>query len=157
MTVHVTLTGIISTPPDITETDGALRVRFTLVHSPGDPQVDDVALPCVLYDGDASRSDAEDFLRPGARIRATGRLHLPDRPSGRFVLEITDLEEDHEVAVPQPETAMDVYDVDGHTVVTCEQPDGTRLLHVIARTGASAVARSERELSLAIAWLIRRT
>lgn len=162
----ITLTGYVAGLPDITGTlDGVLEIRFPLVHSPSDDAVDDATLPCVLYDADASREDAEAFFVPGAAIRVTGRLHVPDGPGGKFVLEATDVEEagDGGDGADAPDLAdvavqipVSVATVAGHCVLECAHGDGTPVWYVIDPDGAAITAYTQALIGWAVGLLTSR-
>lgn len=154
----ITLTGYVAGPPDIAATgDTALEIRFQLVHSPTDDAVDDATLPCVL-DADSPRADAEAFFVPGAPIRVTGLLRLPEQPGGRIVLEVTDVEEDGEDEDVTDLTEQDLQlpvvasIVGGKCVLECTRADGTAVWHVIAPSNGTAVTAANATL---IPWVIQ--
>lgn len=161
--VPITLTGYVAGLPTITGTSDGLMVQFGLVYSPSDDAVDDATLPCVIYEADTSREDAEAFFVPGAAIRVTGRLHLPGAPGETFALEATDVEEDGEdqAQAPDlvdvlPQTPVSVTTLAGHCLLECTQPDGTPLWHVIDPDGTAFTAYNQALIPWAIDLLTPR-
>ena len=159
--VPITLTGYVVGLPDISGTPDGLMVRFGLVYSPSDDAVDDATLPCVIYEADTSREDAEAFFVPGTPIRVTGCLHLPQAPGESFALEVTDVEEDGEDQAQDlvdvlPQTPVSVTTLAGHCLLECTQSDGTPLWHVIDPDGTAFTAYNQALIPWAIDLLTPR-
>jgi len=160
----ITLTGYVAGPPDITGTlTGVLEVRFHLVYSPSDDAVDDATLPCVVYDADTSREDAEAFFIAGAPVRVTGRLHLPDGPGEAFLLEATDVDEDGEdeddtadLADVPAQIPVSVTTVAGHCLLECAHSDGSPVWHVIDPDGGAFTAYNQALIGWAVDLLTSR-
>jgi len=112
-----------------------------------------------VRDADSPRADAEAFFVPGAPIRVTGLLHLPDQPGDPLVLEATDVAEDGEDDDTQPDLSeqdrqlpVSAAIVGGKCVLECTRTDGTPTWHVIAASNGTAVTADNPGL---IPWAIR--